>query len=89
MNKRLLISLVLTLCCTNAFAHSGRTDSNGGHNCSQTSIDKGLCSGYHYHNGESYSDLADGHEGHANATHTHNEDNKKATLKENETAQQN
>jgi flagellar biosynthesis/type III secretory pathway protein FliH len=32
-------------------AHSGRTDSSGGHNCSQKSINKGLCSGYHYHNG--------------------------------------
>ena len=29
--------------------HSGRTDSSGGHNCSQKSIDKGLCYGYHYH----------------------------------------
>jgi hypothetical protein len=32
-------------------AHSGRTDGSGGHNCSQKSINKGLCSGYHYHNG--------------------------------------
>ncbi|MBZ5751348.1 YHYH domain-containing protein [Metabacillus rhizolycopersici] len=32
-------------------AHSGRTDSNGGHNCSEKSQAKGLCSGYHYHNG--------------------------------------
>jgi len=31
--------------------HSGRTDSSGGHNCSQKSISKGLCTGYHYHNG--------------------------------------
>jgi hypothetical protein len=29
--------------------HSGRTDAYGGHNCSQKSINKGLCSGYHYH----------------------------------------
>lgn len=29
--------------------HSGRTDANGGHNCSQKSQEKGLCSGYHYH----------------------------------------
>lgn len=36
-------------------AHSGRTDSSGGHNCSQKSISKGLCSGYHYHNGGSSS----------------------------------
>ncbi|HAM80435.1 YHYH domain-containing protein [Ornithinibacillus bavariensis] len=32
-------------------AHSGRTDSRGGHNCSEKSKAKGLCSGYHYHNG--------------------------------------
>ncbi|MFJ7734682.1 copper amine oxidase N-terminal domain-containing protein [Lysinibacillus sp. NPDC097231] len=36
---------------TIADAHSGRTDSNGGHNCSEKSKAKGLCSGYHYHNG--------------------------------------
>ena len=35
-----------------AEAHSGRTDSNGGHNCSQKSKEKGLCTGYHYHNGD-------------------------------------
>jgi hypothetical protein len=29
--------------------HSGRTDSSGGHNCSDKSIRKGLCTGYHYH----------------------------------------
>ncbi len=29
--------------------HSGRTDSSGGHNCSDASVRKGLCSGYHYH----------------------------------------
>ena len=29
--------------------HSGRTDSNGGHKCSDKSKQKGLCSGYHYH----------------------------------------
>lgn len=34
-----------------ANAHSGRTDSSGGHNCSEKSIAKGLCTGYHYHNG--------------------------------------
>ena len=32
-----------------AEAHSGRTDSNGGHNCSDKSKRKGLCTGYHYH----------------------------------------
>ena len=30
-------------------AHSGRTDSNCGHNCSAESKRKGLCTGYHYH----------------------------------------
>lgn len=34
----------------NSFAHSGRTDSSGGHNCSAKSQAKGLCTGYHYHN---------------------------------------
>ena len=34
-----------------AYAHSGRTDSSGGHNCSEKSQAKGLCTGYHYHNG--------------------------------------
>jgi len=33
-----------------SYAHSGRTDANGGHNCSLKSQQKGLCSGYHYHN---------------------------------------
>ena len=32
-----------------AEAHSGRTDSRGGHNCSEQSKRKGLCTGYHYH----------------------------------------
>lgn len=35
------------------FAHPGKTDSSGGHNCSAKSIEKGLCTGYHYHNGGS------------------------------------
>ena len=38
------------MCSSFALGHSGRTDSNGGHNCSSTSVAKGLCSGYHYHN---------------------------------------
>ncbi|WP_371017973.1 YHYH domain-containing protein [Pseudalkalibacillus sp. JSM 102089] len=45
----LVILLILTQPIS-AFAHSGRTDSSGGHNCSQKSIDKGLCTGYHNHN---------------------------------------
>nr|WP_246628097.1 stalk domain-containing protein [Paenibacillus oenotherae] len=36
-----------------SLAHSGRTDGNGGHNCSEKSRAKGLCTGYHYHNGGS------------------------------------
>lgn len=35
------------------YAHPGRTDSSGGHNCSEKSKAKGLCTGYHYHNGGS------------------------------------
>ncbi|WP_157276644.1 YHYH domain-containing protein [Paenibacillus sp. Soil766] len=48
------IALIFTF-ATTAFAHSGRTDSSGGHNCSASSVAKGLCSGYHYHNGGSSS----------------------------------
>ncbi|SDS95824.1 Copper amine oxidase N-terminal domain-containing protein [Paenibacillaceae bacterium GAS479] len=48
----LIVMLVTPL---SAFAHSGRTDSNGGHKCSAKSISKGLCTGYHYHNGGSSS----------------------------------
>jgi len=29
--------------------HGGGLDSSGGHNCSEKSQRKGLCSGYHYH----------------------------------------
>ena len=48
MRNILLIVLLFTL-NTSVLAHSGRTDSNGGHNCSEKSKRKGLCSGYHYH----------------------------------------
>lgn len=48
MNKIILVLTVLLISAP-SFGHSGRTDSNGGHNCSQKSIDKGLCTGYHYH----------------------------------------
>ena len=44
--------LIITL-VTMGFSHSGRTDSSGGHNCSAKSKSKGLCTGYHYHNGGS------------------------------------
>ncbi|ALC88892.1 hypothetical protein AM500_03060 [Bacillus sp. FJAT-18017] len=43
--------LVFTSMNLTVQAHSGRTDSSGGHNCSDKSKSKGLCSGYHYHNG--------------------------------------
>ncbi|WP_144395596.1 HNH endonuclease [Pleionea sediminis] len=42
------LTLILSLSTS---AHSGRTDSSGGHNCSAKSKAKGLCTGYHYHNG--------------------------------------
>lgn len=47
----LLFILLLFPFLSNVDAHSGRTDSNGGHNCSEKSQAKGLCTGYHYHNG--------------------------------------
>jgi zona occludens toxin (predicted ATPase) len=53
-----LLALIFILSLTfsqSAFAHSGRTDANGGHNCSASSKAKGLCTGYHYHNGGSSS----------------------------------
>jgi hypothetical protein len=40
MNKIILSSLLFFLIVPTSFAHSGRTDKNGGHNCSQASIDK-------------------------------------------------
>lgn len=52
MKKISIMVLVLFMAFSPlAHAHSGRTDSNGGHNCSDKSKAKGLCSGYHYHNG--------------------------------------
>ena len=48
MKKLIFIVLLFTL-NTSVLAHSGRTDANGGHNCSEKSKRKGLCSGYHYH----------------------------------------
>ncbi|MCY8938518.1 YHYH domain-containing protein [Peribacillus frigoritolerans] len=53
MVKRIaFITFFLTfLFGTITYAHPGRTDSSGGHNCSEKSIAKGLCSGYHNHNG--------------------------------------
>ncbi|MFC5528347.1 YHYH domain-containing protein [Cohnella yongneupensis] len=46
----ILIALaVLVGTSSSVYAHSGRTDKNGGHNCSAKSKQKGLCTGYHYH----------------------------------------
>lgn len=45
----LAIIIVALISCQVVFAHSGRTDSSGGHNCSQKSKNKGLCYGYHNH----------------------------------------
>src|SRR3972149_9915886 len=45
----LSIIILLLLSSTPTYAHSGRTDSSGGHNCYV-----GACAGtYHYHNGGS------------------------------------
>ncbi|WP_312029552.1 YHYH domain-containing protein [Paenibacillus sedimenti] len=62
------LALLITI-STTAFAHSGRTDSSGGHNCSAKSIAKGLCSGYHYHNsGSSSSSESSGSSGSSSFT---------------------
>lgn len=48
-----VLTLSIALFVPTSAAHSGRTDGSGGHNCSQKSINKGLCTGYHYHSGSS------------------------------------
>ena len=53
MNKLLALIFLISFSFS-AFTHSGRTDSNCGHNCSQASQDKGLCWGYHYHYANCY-----------------------------------
>ena len=50
LSKILVALIIVVSMSTVSFAHSGRTDSSGGHNCSAKSQQKGLCSGYHYHN---------------------------------------
>ncbi|MEK5231912.1 copper amine oxidase N-terminal domain-containing protein [Lysinibacillus sp. FSL K6-0232] len=70
MKKLVLLMAMLTVFLTTASiaeAHPGRLDSNGGHNCSDKSKAKGLCSGYHYHNGD------------AGNSHSHNPQPPKAT----------
>ena len=60
MSNTVKIFAILTLAAVASYsdAHSGRTDSNGGHNCSQASKDKGLCTGYHYHSSSYKADLS-------------------------------
>ena len=57
MRHLVLIILLYFMCSSFALRHSGRTDSNDGHNCSSSSVAKGLCSGYHYHRKEVGIDL--------------------------------
>ena len=47
---RVLLAILIMSLASYSLAHSGRTDTYGGHKCSQKSINKGLCYGYHYHN---------------------------------------
>lgn len=49
MKHSVAILLSVLFISNNAYAHSGRTDSNGGHKCSEKSKAKNLCYGYHYH----------------------------------------
>ncbi|WP_347552933.1 hypothetical protein ABFG93_22025 (plasmid) [Pseudalkalibacillus hwajinpoensis] len=50
----ILFTIFLVFAIQNsASAHSGGTDASGGHKCSDTSKAKGLCTGYHSHNGGS------------------------------------
>ena len=50
---KVLLLLVVASLASYSLAHSGRTDVYGGHNCSEKSRQKGLCSGYHYHSNTS------------------------------------
>ena len=60
MLDKVFVVLVLVLFTQYSSAHSGRTDSSGGHNCSEKSQKKGLCSGYHYHaSGDIFEDGSD------------------------------
>ena len=63
MRKLIAIASLIALGLSGlAYAHSGKTDKNGGHKCSAKSKKKGLCSGYHYHNkdGAEYGHSHDG-----------------------------
>ncbi len=75
--KKVLIGLVAIILLTSyASAHGGRTDQYGGHNCSQKSIDRGLCSGYHYHNGQPFANNAKDHGDHKEHDHKHKDKSK-------------
>lgn len=51
--KKIMIAFIFALLSPSvAFSHSGGLDKNGGHECSDKSKEKGLCSGYHYHRAE-------------------------------------
>ncbi|WP_326152802.1 stalk domain-containing protein [Schinkia azotoformans] len=48
---QILVVLALVLFgATTSFAHPGKLDKNGGHNCTESAKAKGLCTEYHYHN---------------------------------------
>jgi hypothetical protein len=79
--KKILIGLIaIVLLTSQASAHSGKTDKKGGHKCSQKSIDKGLCTGYHYHNGISFANNAKGHEDHKEHAHDHKHEDKSKSV---------
>ncbi len=51
MKKIRFLLIPVLIMISQVDAHSGRLDKKGGHNCSQKSKEKGLCTGYHYHSG--------------------------------------
>lgn len=53
----ILSLVVLVGVSSSAYAHPGRLDKNGGHNCSAKSKQKGLCTGYHYHKRKNENEL--------------------------------
>ena len=68
MKAKLCLLFSILILSGPAFPHSGKTDSNGGHNCSEKSKKKGLCSGYHYHgNSMASTDLESAKHQHAKA----------------------
>lgn len=46
---KLFLAILTLSFAVGTIAHPGRTDANGGHNCSAKSAKKGSCSGYHKH----------------------------------------